>query len=385
MIVSTLRMNTIGHILPLPLNIDVETKPVLKQLNRANRKLAELKGVARTIPNEDILIQTLTIQEARESSGIENIVTTQDELYRAGLALPHDESNPATKEVVRYGLAMRKGFAAVREHKLLTNNIIKDIQGVLVKNAGGFRSVPGTVLKNNLGEIVYTPSQDSADIGRMMDNLERFINEPEMQDIDPLIKLAMLHYQFESIHPFYDGNGRTGRIVCVLYLVIQDLLDLPILYLSRYITRNKQDYYRFLQEIRSSGNSPAAWENWILYILRGIEETSAETLKLVHGISELMAEYKKKIRAELPKIYSHDLLNCLFFSPYTKVEHLEEHLSISRPTASKYLDVVTQLGLLKKSKVWRQNYYINTALVNLFANGEQTLSSEDLIRTVTEP
>lgn len=345
--------------------------------------MAELKGVARTIPNEDILIQTLTIQEARESSVIENIVTTQDELYRAGLALPHDENNPATKEVVRYGLAMREGFAAVRQHKILTNNIIKRIQCVLVENAGGFRAVPGTVLKNNRGETIYTPPQDNADIVRLMDNLERFINE-QGQDIDPLIKLAMLHYQFESIHPFYDGNGRTGRIICVLYLVIHDLLDLPILYLSRYITRNKQDYYRLLQEIRSTDNSPTAWENWILYILKGIEETAAETLNLVHGISKLMAEYKQKMRSALPKIYSHDLLNCLFFSPYTKVEHLEKHLSVSRPTASKYLEAVTKLGLLEKSKVWRQNYYINTALVNLFANGEQELSSEELIRTVTE-
>lgn len=378
-------MNTVCPIRMLPLDVDVETKAVLKQLNLANKKLAELKGVARTIPNEDILIQTLTIQEARESSVIENIVTTQDELYRAGLALQHDESNPATKEVVRYGVAMREGFSAVRQHKLLTNNIIKRIQSVLVENAGGFRSVPGTVLKNNRGEIVYTPPQDSVDVARLMDNLEHFINEPDLQDIDPLIKLAMLHYQFESIHPFYDGNGRTGRIVCVLYLVIQELLDLPILYLSRYITRNKQDYYRLLQEIRNSDNSPVAWENWILYILKGIEETASETLNLVHGISELMAAYKKKIRSELPKIYSHDLLNCLFFSPYTKVEHLEEHLSISRPTASKYLEAVAGLGLLKKSKVWRQNYYINTALVNLFANREQALSSEELIRTVTEP
>lgn len=376
-------MNTSFHILPLPLDIDVETKAVLKQLNRANRKLAELKGVAHTIPNEDILIQTLTIQEARESSVIENIVTTQDELYRAGLALQHDESNPATKEVVRYGLAMREGFAAVRQHKILTNNIIKRIQRVLVENAGGFRALPGTVLKNNRGETIYTPPQDNAVIVRLMDNLERFINE-QGQDIDPLIKLAMLHYQFESIHPFYDGNGRTGRIICVLYLVIHDLLDLPILYLSRYITRNKQDYYRLLQEIRSTDNSPTAWENWILYILKGIEETAAETLNLVHGISKLMAEYKQKMRSELPKIYSHDLLNCLFFSPYTKVEHLEKHLSVSRPTTSKYLEAVTKLGLLEKSKVWRQNYYINTALVNLFANGEQELSSEELIKTVTE-
>lgn len=384
MVVSTLEMSALISIRPLPLNVDVETKAVLKQLNRANMKLAELKGVARTIPNENILIQTLTLQEAHDSSVIENIVTTRDDLYRAELALQHDESNPATKEVMRYGAAMREGFAAVREHKLLTNNIITRIQSQLEKNEGGFRVIPGTVLKNSLGEIVYTPPQDGAEVAALMGNLERFINTPDMQDIDPLIKLAIIHYQFESIHPFYDGNGRTGRIICILYLVINNLLDLPILYLSRYITQNKETYYRLLQNIRQTDYRAEAWEQWILYMLKGIESTAAETLSLVNGISTLMADCKKQIRDNLPKIYSHDLLNCLFFSPYTKVEHLENHLGISRPTATKYLEAIVKLGILEKKRVWRQNYYINTNLFNLFARGEQEMDSAELIRTVTE-
>ncbi len=198
------------------------------------------------------------MQEARESSRIENIVTTQDDLYRAGLEFPDERVNPATKEVMRYGEAMRRGFRAVRENKLLTNNIIQEIQREPEDNSAGFRSTMGTVLKNRFGETVYTPPQDAEEVIRLMSNLERYVNVPELHDVDPLIKLAIIHYQFESIHPFYDGNGRTGRIMCILYLVINGLLDLPILYLSRYITKNKSQYYKYLQEIRESGGSEDA-------------------------------------------------------------------------------------------------------------------------------
>lgn len=369
---------------PLPLDLDIETKAVLRQLNRANMRLAELKGLAQTIPNEEILIQTLTLQEARDSSSIENIVTTQDALYRANLNLSNDCVSPSTKEVMRYGSAMRRGFDAVRRHKLITNNTIIEIQGVLEENRAGFRAVPGTVLKTQAGEVVYTPPQDNADIVRLMGNLEQFINDPEMMDADPLVKLAIIHYQFESIHPFYDGNGRTGRILCVLYLVTNGLLDLPILYLSRYITRTKQMYYRLIQQVRTAGDT-AAWEAWVLYILKGIEETAAETIRLVKGISTLMAEFKKIIREHCPKIYSHDLLNCLFYSPYTKTEHLERQLGIARPTAAKYLDSIVKLGLLKKEKVWRNVYYINLKLTELFSHGpDETLTPAEIIRTMAE-
>ncbi len=366
----------------LPPGADVETRTILKQLNNANKKLAELKGVARTIPNEEILIQTLTLQEARESSRIENIVTTQDDLYRAGLEFPDERVNPATKEVMRYGEAMRRGFRAVRENKLLTNNIIQEIQRELEDNSAGFRSTMGTVLKNQFGETVYTPPQDAEEVIRLMSNLERYVNVPELHDVDPLIKLAIIHYQFESIHPFYDGNGRTGRIMCILYLVINGLLDLPILYLSRYITKNKTQYYSYLQEIRESGGSEEAWEQWILYMLKGIEVTAAETIELVQKIASLMKEYKRILKNRAAKIYSHDLLNCLFYSPYTKIEHLESHLEISRPTAVKYLDEMVRLELLKKEKIWRRNYYINTKLVAILAHTDvDEIDSAELVRT----
>lgn len=366
----------------LPPGADVETRTILKQLNNANKKLAELKGVARTIPNEEILIQTLTLQEARESSRIENIVTTQDDLYRAGLEFPDERVNPATKEVMRYGEAMRRGFRAVRENKLLTNNIIQEIQRELEDNSAGFRSTMGTVLKNQFGETVYTPPQDAEEVIRLMSNLERYVNDPELHDVDPLIKLAIIHYQFESIHPFYDGNGRTGRIMCILYLVINGLLDLPILYLSRYITKNKTQYYSYLQEIRESGGSEEAWEQWIIYMLKGIEVTAAETIELVQKIASLMKEYKRILKNRAAKIYSHDLLNCLFYSPYTKIEHLESHLEISRPTAVKYLDEMVRLELLKKEKIWRRNYYINTKLVAILAHTDvDEIDSAELVRT----
>lgn len=363
----------------LPLSIDLETKKILKQLNSANKKLAELKGVARTIPNEEILIQTLTLQEARESSGIENIVTTQDELYQAGLELNGSPVSPATKEVMRYGTALREGFRRVRDNGLLTLNTICAIQSELEENKAGFRAVPGTVLKNQYGEVVYTPPQDNADIRNLMNNLEQFINDAEMQDVDPLIKLAVIHYQFESIHPFYDGNGRTGRIICVLYLVVNHLLELPILCLSRYIMRHKSEYYNLLQEIRNSGYSAEAWEKWVIYILKGIEETAGETIQLVEGISALMKEYKVLLREVLQKAYSHDLLNCLFYSPYTKIEHLEKVLSVSRPTATRYLDAMVEAGILTKARVWRHNYYINTRLVELLARGQEFSLSADVL------
>lgn len=369
----------------LPLDIDLETKSVLKMVNKANMKLAELKGLEPLIPNEEILIQTLTLQEARESSSIENIVTTQDELYRADLDLKGAAISASTKEVMRYRIALRQGFEAVRTNKLLTNNIILDIQQELEENRAGFRKVPGTVLKNQTGEVIYTPPQDGIEVEALMQNLETYINTPEMQDIDPLIKLAVIHYQFETIHPFYDGNGRTGRILCVLYLIINNLLDLPILYLSRYITRNKQEYYRLLQAIRESDGAPAQWEQWVLYILRGIEVTAGETIRLIKDIDQLMKDYKRRLRENLKSAYSHDLLNCLFFSPYTKVEHVSSRLNVSRPTATKYLDAITELGLLAKTKIWRQNYYINTRLVAILAHGESApLVPGELIRTLQE-
>lgn len=358
----------------LPLPYDLETKDVLRQANKANRKLAELKGVALTIPNERILISSLTLQEAKDSSAVENIVTTQDDLYRAGLDSGLTMVGAATKEVLFYREAINEGFKLVRNKNLLTLNDIKRIQMVLEQNSAGFRTTPGTQLKRSSdGAVIYTPPQEGQRIVELMSNLEQFINDDELCPIDPLVKMAVIHHQFESIHPFYDGNGRTGRIVNILYLVTSGLLDLPILYLSRYITHSKAEYYERIQAIRNTtGDNSAQWEAWVLYMLRGVEQTAEETISLVKNIGKLMTEYKNIIRPAFGGKYSHELLNGLFYHPYTKIGHLEANMQVSRQTAAKYLDKLASLGLLRKERMGKENYYINTQLMKLFLTfGEQ--------------
>ncbi len=352
----------------LPLPYDLETKAVLRQANKANRKLAELKGVAQTIPNERILISSLTLQEAKDSSAVENIVTTQDDLYRAGLDAGFTLIGAATKEVLFYREAINEGFKLVRNKNILTLNDIKRIQEVLEQNSAGFRTTPGTQLKRSSdGAVIYTPPQDGQLIVELMSNLEQFINDDELCPIDPLVKMAIIHHQFESIHPFYDGNGRTGRIVNILYLVTSGLLDLPILYLSRYITHNKAEYYERIQAIRNAtGDNSAQWEEWILYMLRGVEQTAEETITLVKNIGNLMTKYKNIIRPAFGRKYNHELLNGLFYHPYTKIGHLESNMQVSRQTAAKYLDKLASLGLLQKERMGKENYYINTQLMELF-------------------
>ena len=375
------------YIIPnLPLPYDLETKAVLKQLNKANKMLAELKGLATTIPNEQILISSLTLQEAKESSEVENIVTTQDDLYRASVSINQELQSAATKEVLNYREALQHGFNLVRKRQLLTNNVIKEIQERLEYNRAGFRTVPGTALKRNDGTIVYTPPQDANEIAEYMKNLERFINDDSMCDFDPLVKMAIIHHQFESIHPFYDGNGRTGRIINVLYIVQNRLLDLPILYLSRYITRNKAEYYRLIQAIRDKNSDNASeWEEWILFMLRAVEETAFDTINLVKGIGKLMIEYKNILRPLFGKYYKHELLNNLFFHPYTKLEYFQRDMSISRQTASKYLDKIVSTGLLEKIKLGRENYYVNKGLMALFLMGSiENIEETDTIESINE-
>ncbi len=344
----------------LPIEKDIETKRVLKKLASAHRALAELKGIVSIIPNENILINTLGLQEAKDSSAIENIITTHDDIYKADLNLAGFKSLNA-KEVQNYISALKKGFALISRKKILTINDIIAIQSELEKNKAGFRKLPGTTLKNAVtGETIYTPPQDYSEILDLMKNLERFINDDTMSDFDPLVKMAIIHYQFESIHPFYDGNGRTGRIINVLYLVMKDLLNLPILYLSRYIILNKGEYYKLLQEVRETGN----WENWLLFMLDGIEQISRETIELIGKIRDLMFEYKNLLRDNY-KFYSQDLLNNLFKHPYTKIEFVERDLGVSRITAAKYLNELAKDGLLRKEKLGTGNYYINERLMNL--------------------
>lgn len=369
----------------LPLGFDFESKAVLKQLSKSSRSLAELKGVAQKIPNENILLSSLVLQEALDSSAVENIVTTSDELYQADLDMKGKVANAATKEVLNYREAMQLGFNLVRTNKLLTLKEIKAIQQVLEKNSAGFRTVPGTMLKSSRGDIVYTPPQSGHTVEELMANLEKYINIPELHDVDPLIKMAVIHHQFESIHPFYDGNGRTGRIIAILYLVVNDLLDLPILYLSRYITHNKSEYYRLIQQVRDlEPDNEAAWEEWILFVLKGVEETAQETIRLVKGISALMTRYKDILRPLFGNRYKHELINNLFFHPYTKIEFLEKDMMVNRVTAAKYLDMIVDAGLLEKVKMGRSNYYINSALMGLFmAQNYHPDTKTDIVESVS--
>ena len=376
------------YIIPtLPLQYDLETVAVLKQLNKANKKLAELKGIARTIPNENILISMLALQEARDSSAVENIVTTQDDLYQAGVSDNIRIINPATKEVLRYREAIFEGFEMVRKNKILSNNVIKKVQEKVKQNNSGFLVSPSKALVNQSdGRVIYTPPQDINEVNEKMSNLEAFINDKELSNLDPLIKMAIIHHQFESIHPFGDGNGRTGRIVNILYLVITDLLDLPILYLSRYITHHKGEYYHLIQAIRDKNTDNAKeWEEWILFILKGVEETAGNTIELVKGISQLMAEYKNVLRPIFDKAYKHELINNLFFHPYTKIEYMQHDMIVQRKTAAKYLDKIVETGLLEKVKKGRENYYINVKLCNLFLNyNEMSEQKTDTIESIVK-
>ena len=338
---------------------DLESKKILKALPSAHRAIAELKGISQTIPNEIILLNTLPIQEAKDSSAIENIVTTHDEIFKASL-LTNARSVEA-KEVQNYAIALKKGFSLIREKGILTKNDVIAIQSELEQNHAGIRRLPGTELKNAItGEVVYTPPQTSEEIEALFSVLEQFMNDDELSDLDPLVKMAMIHFQFESIHPFYDGNGRTGRIINILYLVLKGLLNLPILYLSRYIIENKAQYYELLQKVRDENE----WEEWLLYMIRGVEQTAHQSIRLIDAIKTLMQTYKHQIRDRY-KFYSQDLLNNLFKHPYTRIDFIMQDLNVSRVTAANYLNDLVKGGYLDRYKFGATNYYVNTLLFNL--------------------
>jgi len=344
----------------LPYDTNLDTIAILKKLAIANRSLAELKGIAQSIPKQEILINSLALQEAKDSSEVENIVTTHDELYKSSL-LVNSYISPQSKEVQNYVAALKRGFEIVKTKQVLTINGILEIQEVLEKNNAGLRKVPGTTLKNQkTGEVIFEPPQDAQMIKRLMENLEEYINDPRISDYDPIVKMAVIHFQFESIHPFYDGNGRTGRIINILYLVLSDLLELPILYLSRYIIQHKTDYYRLLQAVRTEN----AWEEWILFMLDAVDQTSKQTIGLIQAIKLLMQKIKSELR-ENYKFYSQELLNHLFKKPYTKIEFLMTELNISRVTAAAYLNVLTENNMLVKHKIGKSNYYINWQLMEI--------------------
>lgn len=344
----------------LPPNTEFESKKILKQAIKANRELAHLKGYCSLLPNDSILLSSIILKEATASSEIENIITTQDELYKA-LISKESKTDPQTKEVLNYRAAVWIGFNEIKEREILSINTILKIQAELEGNNAGIRKVPGTSLMNDAtGEIIYTPHSNEAIINKLLANLEQFINIED--ETDSLIKMAIIHYQFESIHPFYDGNGRTGRIINVLYLVLNGLLDSPILYLSSYIIKNKSQYYKLLQEVRTKNN----WEEWILYILKAVELTAKDTLSIIESIILLMNKSMNICREKLPKtIYSKELVELVFMQPYTKISYLVDAGIGERRTASKYLKALEDIGLLESFKLKKEIIYVNKDLFEL--------------------
>ncbi len=345
----------------LPPSTDLKTVPVLLALTNARGRLGELKGAASSLPNQSILIDSLLLQEALASSEIENIVTTQDEAFQVDLLT--GVGSVEAKEVARYSVAMRQGYEAWRQRGFISENMLIEMYRELKQRKDGYRTLKGTVLRHEqTGETVYEPPQEPRVIIDHMRALEQFINDETLCDLDPLIKMALIHHQFESIHPFPDGNGRIGRMLNVLYLTHSGLLDVPILYLSRSINDTKPTYYRLLQAVREEG----AWEEWVIYMLNAVTETALSTLELIFDVNKLMIEVKHRMRKELPKIYSQDLLNNLFRCPYTRIEYLERDLPYGRQTARKYLQQLSDRGFVEKVRYGRNNYYVNRPLVNLF-------------------
>lgn len=344
----------------LPPEIDkIETLPVLKQLSLSAAALGELKGIAKTIPNQTILVNAVVLQEAKDSSEIENIITTQDELYKA--LNSKSIQNNQTKEVINYRKAIFQGFEIIKKQGFLKLGDIVAIQETIVENTAGIRSVSGTVLKNDkTGEVVFTPPQHKEEILKLLGNFLEHYNL-NLTQTSPLIYLAILHHQFESIHPFYDGNGRTGRILNILYLLLNDLLDIPILYLSSYINKNKAQYYKLLKQV----NITREWESWIIYMLKAMEETAKQTVNKVNEIKNLLENSIEKVRTEAPKIYRKELVELLFEQPYAKNEYLVERLGIERKAASKYLKQLEKTGLLAAQKVGKEMIYINVKLVEI--------------------
>jgi Fic family protein len=337
----------------------VETIEILRQTSKSTAALAELKGIATTIPNQAMLINAIVLQEAKDSSEIENIVTTQDELYKA-LIVNKPAISAEIKEVVDYRKAIFYGFDLVKEQGFIKVNDIVSIQQQLVNNTAGIRNTPGTVLKNEkTGEVVYTPPQDKIDITELLTNFINHYNKKD--DLSPLINLAVLHFQFESIHPFYDGNGRTGRILNILYLILNKLIDVPILYLSSYIIDNKAEYYRLLNQTNKLGK----WEEWIMFMLKAVESTSRNTITKIINIKNQLDLTILKVQEKAPKVYRKELVELLFEQPYSKIEFVVSKLGVERKAASRYLKELESIGVLESQKVGRETLYINKELIEI--------------------
>ena len=350
----------------LPPEADLESRPVLKACIEARAAVAELKQAGRLLPNQDVLINTIPLLEARASSEIENIVTTTDQLFR--YAQPDREAlaDPATKEALRYRSALRRGVELLRTKPLSTAiavEVCRTLRGVNLD----VRRVPGTKLLNEgTGAVVYTPPEGERLLRQQLANWERFLHEA--RDVDPLIRMAVAHYQFEAIHPFTDGNGRTGRILNLLFLVEQELLDLPVLYLSRAIIRRKPDYYRLLRAVTAD----AAWEDWILYMVRAVDETARWTTERIRAIRQLMHDTTEYVRKEASSVYSRELVELIFVQPYCRIKNVVEAGIAERQTAAVYLKKLVAAGVLNEVKVGREKLFINPRLMRLLTVDEQS-------------
>jgi len=355
---------------PLPPNIDLETKPVLRQCIRARAALAELKQATELIPNSAILINTLPLLEARASSEIENIVTTADKLFRHLQA--EGTADPATREALRYRRALLEGFATLNDRPLCTRTaeaICTEIKGTEMS----VRRVPGTALVNQMSnEVIYTPPETESRIRDLLANWEQFLHaeDPLHADtLDPLIRMSVAHYQFEAIHPFTDGNGRSGRVLNSLYLVEQGLLPMPILYLSRYIIAHKSDYYRLLLEITRK-NDQSGWEPWLLFMLRGVEETATWTAAKISAIRDLAEEAVRLVREALPKIYSRELIDVVFEQPYCRISNVVGANIAGRQAASRYLKALVSIKMLREQAFGREKLFVNVKLLDLLTHDE---------------
>jgi len=343
----------------LPPKHDIETKATLKAAIRARAALAELKGAGRLIPNQAMLVRAIVLQEARQSSEIENIVTTSDELYQA-FSLDSGTSDAHTKEVMRYGDAVWHGVAHLKAGGRVSTSLFCELCSIILESQTEVRDRPGTRIGNSVTrEVVYTPPEGAARILGLLDNLTAYLYDGS--DVDPLIKLAVSHYQLEAIHPFIDGNGRTGRVVNILFLVDQGLLDLPVLYLSRFINENKGQYYKSLRRVTENQE----WEPWVLFLLEAIEEMAAETRRRIELVREALDSASDAVKVRLPKIYSRELMEVVFSQPYCRVALLERAGIAKRQTAAKYLDLLTSAGILRKTQVWRDNLYLNPELMRI--------------------
>lgn len=346
----------------LPPKVNLESVEILKATIEANKLLAELKGYCQTLPNPNLLLNTIVLQESKESSAIENIVTTQDELYQETLRITENIKSPAAKEVIQYREAMYWGLGEMQKNNIITTNLLVGVMQRLRSTDENIRNTPGIKLANPTNkQIVYTPPEGDHIIREKLKELEKFINDDELSSLDGLVKMALVHYQFEAIHPFSDGNGRAGRILNVLYLIQQKLIGLPVLYLSYYIIQNKSDYYRLLREVTEKGN----WVEWVLFIVKGVGETAKLTLQKINAILRLKADSEDKIKKALKASYSRELCDLLYSYPYIKIKILEENGIAKRQTASEYLKKLAKAGLLDAVKVGQEMYYINKRLMEI--------------------